>query len=143
MFGISVGVDGLIFLLLLQLLLFHAYLACKKMTTYEFIIKRRVAPPSQSKKLIFSSATEAQLMRSPEAERSRQAESFAHTRSKPEDFLSAKHLQSDTGRPVESSANLDLTKRRADLIFEGDQQASRDSHLPRKSELGTSGRATG
>ena len=143
LFGASVGLDGLIFLLLFQLLLFHCYLACKKMTTYEFIIKRRVAPSAQTKKVMFASATEAQLIHSPKVPRSLPVEAIAIPRKPHEDFLATKHLQSDTGRPVESSTNMDLTRRRADLVFDGDQQPRRDPLLPRKSELLAPGRANG
>lgn len=143
LFGASVGLDGLIFLLLFQLLLFHFYLACKKMTTYEFIVKRRVAPPAQTKKVMFASASEAQLIRSPEVARSLPVESVALARNPHEQFLSAKHQQSDTGRPVESSTNLDLTRRRADQVFDSDQQANWEPLHLRKSELMAPGRTNG
>jgi hypothetical protein len=142
-FGVSVGVDGLILLLLFQLLLFHSYLACKKLTTYEFIIRRKVAPGQQSKKGFIASASEAYLNKKQEEVQFRPSEAPSMAQNHQVDLLVSNNLQSDTGRPVESSTNMELTKGRADLLFEGDQLASRELHLPRKSDLVTSGRANG
>lgn len=40
----NIIVDGIVTLLLIQLLCFHAYLTVKGMTTYEFIVRNRVKP---------------------------------------------------------------------------------------------------
>lgn len=45
---VNVVVDGIVIVLLIQLLIFHAYLKVKGITTYEFITRHRVKPISKS-----------------------------------------------------------------------------------------------